>query len=71
MKWVVTGTVTISMHTEVEAETKEEALQKAGEQDVCDLIAPERMGNLLSDCWFHSGEIDGTPEPLDAEVKRG
>lgn len=68
MKYIVTGQVTISMHTVVEAESEEEAKDIASERGPCSLIAPEQMGCSEDEVWFHSGEIDGIIEPFEVDV---
>lgn len=68
-KWRVVGSMTISVHVDVEARTREEALEKAAEADVqplCHQCADGEPG-----CWNTSGELDGTPEVGTAtELKR-
>lgn len=66
MKFIVSGVVTISMYTEVEADSKEDAIDIAESRDVCSLIAPEQMGDTDDSVWVHSGEIDGIIEQIVA-----
>lgn len=61
-KYVLTGLVTMSMRTVVEAESEEEAREIAESKDLCSIGSPEAYGQNEDDAWVHSGEIDGTVE---------
>jgi hypothetical protein len=63
----VSGTVTISCFTDVEANSPEEAKEKALDVEFCNLGSPKMFGQGPSDHWVHSGEIDGDPKVEDAE----
>lgn len=67
MKYLISGSITISMHTEVEADSKTEALQIAALRELCSLSNPYMHGETAEDCWCHSGELDGEVEVLDVE----
>ena len=57
-KYIVTGLVTISVHTEVFAETAEDAIEMAQErplQSICHYCS----GQKPVDQWITSGELDG------------
>lgn len=63
----VSAVVTISIQTEVEAESEKEALEVADGRPMCGLMDPERLGQSINEYWFHSGEIDGAACKLHIE----
>jgi len=64
--WTVHGTVTISVYTEVEAETAEEARAIAEERD-CDTPHHSYYG-VESEMWV-ADELDGTPDVTGASER--
>ena len=67
--WVVSGEVTISISTIVEAGTKKEAMSKAENHAMQGLCHQCSNGAKLGDeTWCTSGELDGEPVILRAEV---
>lgn len=69
-RYTVNATVTISIYTEVEAESEEEALELAEGREMCSLVPPSRMGSRSDEVWCHCGELDGTPQDLRVEEAR-
>jgi hypothetical protein len=63
----VSGTVTISCYTDVEASSEAEACEIASERGMCMVSNPERHGESSGEVWFHSGELDGVPEVVGIE----
>lgn len=63
MKYIVSGTVTISIYTEVEAETEENAIQIAEERSLMQIPMSSESANEV---WM-AGELDGTPQNITAE----
>ena len=72
-KYHVTAMCTISVTTDVEAESEEEALEIAidrGMQDLCYQCSGGQWSSLdASREWVTSGEIDGKPFNLMIEVE--
>jgi hypothetical protein len=68
MKFSVFATVTISISTEVEANTPQEAAEIAGERGMIGLCHQCASGDPEQE-WVTSGELDGTPENVRAEEK--
>ncbi len=66
-RYIVRAIVGISVYTEVEAESLQEALDIADDRDLCSLSDPNSHGDKPCDVWCHSGEIDGTPKDLTVE----
>lgn len=67
MKYTITGRMTVSCWTEVEAESKEEALKIANERANNDYVAPpEISGTYEVNEYFHF-DTDGTPLNLEIE----
>lgn len=62
-KYLVSATCTISLHTMVEATSKEEAIEIASQRDIPQIIDQSD----LNESWSTSGELDG--EPQDLEVR--
>lgn len=63
MKYLVTGSITISMHVEVEADSPAEARRIAGESSVMSLCHQCARSSNSDDGepeWCTSGELDGT-----------
>jgi len=65
-KFHINAQVTISIHTIVEAATKEEALAIAANREIQSL--PDHRG--LHDVWCHSGELDGEPQEMAVDDDR-
>jgi hypothetical protein len=65
-KFMVVGQSTISVHTEVEAENEEKAIEEAMERGMMTLCYQCSRGDPDKE-WVTSGELDGIPEPLDLE----
>ena len=71
-KYLVTGCVTISVHTEVTAKSVREAKRKALELPLCSVHHDtydepcDNDGNWTE--WRTSGELDGEVQELHAEV---
>jgi hypothetical protein len=63
----VSGMVTISVYTIVEASSEDEAREIAAERGMCRVDDPERHGEDATEVWFHSGELDGVPEVVGIE----
>lgn len=66
-EYFVTGAITISLHTVVEATSPEDAKKLAQEMPYCTLGDPERFGDTERDAWLHSGELDGDVFELEVE----
>lgn len=67
--YLISGTVTISVHTEVEAGSPREAREIAESRGFCPLGIPEQHGSSPEEDWCHSGEIDGEVENINVEEK--
>ena len=65
-KYIVSGIVTVSIYTEVIAETEEEALKLAGDQPMMSFCNQCSRGTP-EDEWVTAGELDGEPQELRAE----
>jgi hypothetical protein len=65
-KYTISGKVTISVYTEVVADTEEGAIEEANERPMMSLCH-QCAGGIPSDKWVTSGELDGTVEELKAE----
>lgn len=59
--------MTISVYTEVEADTKEQAIELAKDRPKCMLTDPARNGESSEEVWCHTGELDGEPCNVVAE----
>lgn len=59
--------VTISLFTDVKADSPAQALEIARGRGMCRLMDPERLGQESTEVWFHSGEIDGTPQNIQID----
>lgn len=68
MKYLVSATVTISLHTKVEADSPEEAQRIATLRDLCGISTADSYGESAEEVWHHSGELDG--EPCDLRVEK-
>lgn len=66
MKWLVSGVITISVHTEVEAETQSAAEEIALAQPVMSLCHQCATGTP-KDEWVTSGELDGDIEVIEID----
>ena len=67
-KYLVCGEVTISVHCEVEANSKEEALELARDLPMMSLCHHCASGSeKYEDEWRTSGELDGEPQNLWVE----
>jgi hypothetical protein len=65
-KFTVSALVTISLHTEVEAPSLQEAVKEAESREVmrlCHVCSGQDAGKK----WVTSGELDGTPEITEVE----
>ena len=60
-KFALTAEITISLYTEVEAETLEEAIEIAEERDLMTVVGTG--GETKYDTWM-SDELDGMPENI-------
>jgi hypothetical protein len=58
-KFRVSSMVTISIYTDVEAETEEEAIDAASERPMMALCHQCSGGGESRECWVTSGELDG------------
>ena len=65
-KYIVSATVTISIQTEVIADTEEAALEQAYGRPMMSFCHQCTHG-YPEDEWITSGELDGTPQELRAE----
>ncbi len=63
-KYMVTAVVTISVSTVVEATSKKEALDIAYERSLTRIVDRGHKGRE----WCTSGELDGIPQSLVAEL---
>jgi hypothetical protein len=63
----VAGVATISVHTDVDAETPEEAIQIAKWRPMQRLCFQCSGAEGADDEWRTSGELDGEPDELEAE----
>ncbi len=70
MKFHLVATVTISVHTDVEADTLEKAIEIAEERSLCTVGDPDMHGSSPEFEWCHSGELDGTVEDIRQEETR-
>lgn len=73
MKYRVSALVTISVWTDVEADSEEEAKEIAEErplQGLCHQCSSARFGEGERE-WRTSGELDGVPKELTAEEADG
>lgn len=66
-RWLVTGEVTISVHTIVEAETEVEAKLLADNRMMPSLCHHCGNDDGNTEEWRTSGELDGAPNGLSAE----
>ena len=60
-KFALTAEIAISLYTEVEAETLEEAIEIAEERDLMAIVGTG--GETKSDTWM-ADELDGMPENI-------
>lgn len=67
MKYLVTGHITISVHTEVEATSRGLAKRKALERNVQSLCHQCSSQDAREE-WVTSGELDGDPVVIDIEA---
>ncbi len=67
MIYHIIATVGMSVHTDVEADSLEQALEIAEQRTLCSIGSPESHGAYPDSHWCHSGEIDGTPRDLECE----
>lgn len=63
-KFVVVAQVTISIFTEVEADTEEQALKEAEERALHGLCYQCGGFDTKGEEWCTSGELDGTPTEI-------
>lgn len=70
-KYQVSGKVTISVYTVVDADSKEKAIELASERDLCSVDDPAGHGDYAENVWVHSGELDGVAEASYAELLEG
>ena len=61
-KFELTAQITISLYTEVEAETLEEAKKSAEERDLMAIVGTG--GETKHDTWM-ADELDGMPENIE------
>lgn len=66
-RYIVTGEVTISVHTEVEARSAKEARELADEHGVMSLCH-SCSAESCDEQWVTSGELDGAVKIRDAEL---
>lgn len=64
--YLVSGEMTISVHTLVQANSENEAIEAAGDHPVVGLCHQCASGNPQEE-WCTSGELDGEPLKLTAE----
>lgn len=69
MKYRVSGIVSISVHVDVEASSKKEAIERAQDAGMQTLCCSCSDGD--PDSWSTSGELDGAPKAIRAVVLRG
>lgn len=62
-KFALTAEMTISLYTEVQAETLEEAIEIAKERELMTVVSTG--GDTKYDSWM-SDELDGMPENITA-----
>lgn len=72
-KYSISSSITISVYTEVEAETEEEAIKEAQSRGVMGLCYQCANGSDNCDVeWVTSGELDGVPmqddEPFEIDL---
>ena len=60
-KYSIGSVLTISVFTEVEADSKEEAIEEAGSRSVMSLCHQCSRGDYDAE-WCTSGELDGEPD---------
>lgn len=65
-RYIVTGEITISVHTEVEAPNKSQALLRATDLPMMTLCH-QCSSEMARDQWITSGELDGEPQNLIVE----
>jgi len=65
MKYTVSATVTVSIHTCVEADNEEAARTIAEARPMQSVMDCERLGESPEDVWSLSGELDG-----EAQIQR-
>jgi hypothetical protein len=65
-RYRVSATMTISVYTDVEAGSKDEALEKARDHQNQSFCAQCSEGNPREE-WVTSGELDGEPTALRAD----
>ena len=63
----VSARITISVYTDVEADTPEEAMRLSKDRPVCSVGDPSQNGESADEYWLHSGELDGVPQYLTIE----
>ena len=70
MKYRVSTTCTISLHTDVEADSQEEAIKKAFDERGVMSLCNQCSGGQSEEEWVTSGELDGEPsdKPENLEV---
>lgn len=66
-RYLVTGLVTVSVHTVVEAKTKAQALLLAEERALPSLCHQCASCDGADEGWRTSGELDGSIEQMEAE----
>jgi hypothetical protein len=66
-RYVVTGLVTISVHTVVEAKNKAQAIALADERALPSLCHQCGSAEGANERWCTSGELDGSIEEMEAE----
>lgn len=66
-KYMVTSAITISMHTEVEADSAEEAKEIASQRGIMSMCHSCARSDGDDEEWRTSGELDGEPVELFAE----
>lgn len=64
-RYTVSAMVTISIHTEVEAKSKKEAIKIAEGRSMTDIIDGDRTATPSDECWVTSGELDGIPMNIE------
>lgn len=62
-KFILVADITITVHTEVDAESLEDAMAEAEARPVVRI----REDGAVTQVWCTSGELDGTPENIRAE----
>lgn len=67
--YTVVGLLTISVHTRVEANSPEEAIEIARGRDVPGLCHQCSNSERADEEWSTSGELDG--EPYDLAIEEG